>query len=322
MRYYAGIDLGGTNIAAGIVDETGQIVGRAIVPTGAERGYGAVVRTMAETVNLAASAAGIKNIDSVGSIGVGVPGAVDLGGERVVEAPNLAWCDVALSSELEALCGKKVTLGNDADCAVLAETACGAAHGRKSAVMLTLGTGVGGGVIIDGRIFSGCSLGGIEPGHMTLVHGGEPCSCGNRGCVEMYASASALIRRTKRAMDMHPDSLMWEKSGGGLSIDGKTAFEAAKSGDKWAKCVIDEYISYVASAVSGLVNIFRPEIVIIGGGIAGQGDYFIKPLNAAVKSRCYANKLISPPETVAAALGNDAGIIGAAMLCMQKEDIK
>ena len=320
MRYYAGIDLGGTNIAAGIVDESGKIIGKYSAPTGADRGYGAVLHSMVDAVSFAASSSGI-NMGSIDSVGIGVPGAVSCDGKSVITAPNLGWESVPLAPELEELCEKTVMLGNDADCAVLAEMLCGAAIGRKSAVMLTLGTGVGGGVIIDGRIFSGCGPGGIEPGHMTLVHGGELCSCGNRGCVETYASASALIRQTRRAMSEHPDSLMWKYSRDLDKVDGKTAFEAAKAGDKWAKCVIKKYMSYVSSALSGLVNIFRPEVLIIGGGVAGQGNDFIKPLNEAVKSKCYANKFIKPPETVAAALGNDAGIIGAAILCMQKKDI-
>lgn len=318
LKYFAGVDLGGTNIAAGITDEAGRIAGRYTLPTNAQRGFDMVVCDMADAVKKAAE---VSHIDfkEVRAIGVGVPGAVSKDGVTVLTAPNLGWEKALLGFRLEEITGKSVYLGNDADCAVLAESVRGAASGKKSAVMLTLGTGVGGGIIIDGRLFTGGTNDGTELGHMILVHNGEQCSCGNRGCIETYASATALIRQTKNMMERHADSLMWKYSRES-GVNGKTAFDAAKAGDKWAKCVIDKYISYVASSVVGLVNVFRPEIVVIGGGIAGQGEYFIDPLSDAVKKMCYAKEFIEPPEVVAAGLGGDAGVIGAAMLCMQKKE--
>lgn len=314
MEYFAGIDVGGTNIAVGIINKSGNVIFQTTRPTDPEGNFNTILYDINEAIEYSARTAGIRYSDIV-SIGAGIPGAVEADGQTVIIATNLAWENVPFGQKLERMSGKKVYLGNDADCAVLAEAFCGSAAGAESAVMLTLGTGVGGGVIINRELFSGCLPGGTELGHVTLVYEGKKCACGRRGCIEKYVSASALIEQTREKMGEHEDSLMWKYSPELYLVNGETAFNAAKAGDKWAKCVIEKYISYTASAISGLVNIFRPELVIIGGGISNQGDYFIKPLEAEVKKQCFGLPFLNPPSVKAAKLGNTAGIIGAALLC-------
>lgn len=312
--YRIGIDLGGTNIAVGIMDENYQIVSRHSVPTQADRPYPQIVKDMAKAVFKALQKSGIS-LEQCLSVGIGSPGICNSETGTVVYSNNIRWENVPLTAELQKWFSLPCHLSNDANCAALGEAVAGAAKGCKNAVLLTLGTGVGGGIVLNGRIFSGCHSAGAELGHTVLVKNGELCTCGRRGCLEAYASASALIRQTKRAAEKHPESIIWNICGGELKrISGKTAFEAEQQGDETGRQVVNDYIACVSEGVANFVNIFRPEYVILGGGICNEGVRLLNPVNDFVCKHCYGGGRVEPPKVVRAVLGNDAGIIGAAAL--------
>jgi glucokinase len=312
-KYYAGIDIGGTKIAFGIVDEDRRLLASRSVPVGAGRPFGVIVKEMADTVKTMAAGAGLDS-GCIASVGIGVPSTVDPETGRVVFANNLGWRDLDLTGEFKKHWNIPVYMENDADCAALAEAMEGPAAG-KNALVITIGTGFGGGLVMNGRIFKGGDDSGFEPGHSTLIFEGEPCTCGQRGCVEAYASVTALIRQTREKMEARRDSLMWRECGGDLSkVDGRTSFNAAKKGDAAADEVVKVYIEYVAAGIANLVTLFRPRMVIIGGGISEEGDYLLEPLRRSAESRIYAGDILSMPPLVKARLGNDAGVIGAALL--------
>lgn len=314
MAYSIGVDLGGTNIAVGIVDARGDLLKKISVPTGSAHDYKILIEKIAAAVEQVTAESGL-DMQKIRSVGAGIPGTVDPSGRAVIFAPNIQWEDVPFSDILEKRLGLPVQIENDAECAALAEGVCGGAKGCGSAVMLTFGTGVGGGFLMDGKLFKGCRRIGTEPGHMTLVFGGEKCGCGRLGCYEAYASASALKRQTARAMEENPQSLMWALCGGTTArVSGKTAFAAARAGDETGARVVDQYISYMAAGISSIINIFWPEIVLVGGGISGEGDDLLIPLNKKLKEFCYGNGKVPVPPVVSALLKNDAGIIGAALL--------
>lgn len=311
---YIGIDLGGTNIAAGVVDKNGKILHKDSIKANAERPSAEIIKDMAELSKKVALDAGFR-LSDVEWVGIGSPGTCDTDNGVLVYANNLNFYNTPMRDEFRKTFDVPVYIANDADAAAFGEAMAGAAKGTKSSVMITLGTGVGGGVIIDNKIINGFNHAGGELGHMAICIDGEKCSCGNRGCWEAYASATALIRQTKTAMDNNPDSKMWEISKDG-GVNGKTAFDAAKLGDKAAIDVVNQYIKYVSVGVTNIVLIFQPEKLLIGGGISGQGDYLINPVREYVKAHDYCK---TEKHTVieAAALGNDAGIIGAAFLGRQ-----
>ncbi len=313
MGYYVGIDLGGTNIAAGVVSETGELLCKRSVPTGAGRASEYIVADMAGVVEQCLADAALSRED-IASLGVGVPGAVNDETGMVVFTTNLSWRQLPLSQMLGERLGLPVRLGNDADCAALGEVVAGCAREFDSALMITLGTGVGGGLVSHRKLFTGWSGVGIEPGHLTLVAGGVRCGCGNRGCFEAYASASALIRQTREAMITHPDSALWSLVEDVEHVTARTPFDAALTGDPTALAVLDQYEEYLAAGIGGIVNLFRPQAVILGGGVSNQGETLLVPLREKLKKYCYASEYIAPPQVVKASLGNDAGIIGAALL--------
>jgi len=312
-RYYAGIDVGGTHFGVGIVDENRKLLSKQSMPTGAGRPFGVIVKEMADTAKTLIARAGLAE-SQINSVGIGVPSTVDPKTGHVVFANNLDWRDLDLVGEFRKSWDIPVYMENDADCAALAESMDDSVKG-KNTLLITIGTGFGGGLILNGKIFKGGDNSGFEPGHLVLVYNGIPCTCGNYGCVESYASVTALIRQTKEKMRACPDSLMWKECGNDPEkVDGRTSFDAAKKGDAAAREVVDGYISYTASGIANLITLFRPELIIIGGGLSGEGDYLIKPLYETAKSRIYAGELLGMPPIVPARLGNDAGIIGAALL--------
>lgn len=318
MRHFIGIDIGGTNIAVGIVAEDGSLVKKLSVPTGADRGQQELIDDMIASVRAVLELAGMT-LSDIASVGIGVPGAVTPDG-TVIRAVNLGWKHVPLADIMSNALGLPVYLGNDADCAALGEVVAGSGSNCNSALMITLGTGIGGGFIVGGKIFTGCTGQGTEPGHFTFLYGGELCGCGRRGCFETYASATALIRQTRQAMEKNPDSKMWALVDNDLDkVNGKTPFDAAKLEDGTARAVIAQYIDYLGQGIASLVNSFRPELVIMGGGICNQGDYLMIPLNESIRKYCYAPDELTPPPAVRATLGNDAGIIGAGALQMSME---
>ena len=308
--YRIGIDLGGTNIAVGVVDNRHNIIAEASVPTGAFRPAEEMVADMCRAVELALDKAGLIAADCA-SIGIGSPGTCDSEAGVVVRAYNLGWFNVPVCKMLHERFGIPVHLSNDANCAALAEAVAGAAVGRRDMILITLGTGVGGGIIIDGKIYAGMRSMGAELGHTLLVLEGEHCTCGRDGCWEAYASATALIRQGKRAGQAHPESAL---SSFGDALTAKDVFDAAEQGDETAQAVLERYYVYVAAGITDLVNILGPELVLIGGGISRQGERLLAPVREYVASNCFGGHDRKPPELRAAKLGNEAGIIGAAAL--------
>lgn len=313
-KYRIGIDLGGTNIKVGIVDESNSIIAKHSVKTLVERNYKDVIRDMGEAVLYTLEKVGI-DVDQCISMGIGSPGTIDFKTGSILYSNNFFWENIHIVEELKEYIDIPTYISNDANCAALGEAAAGAAKGCNNVILLTLGTGIGGGVVIDGKIFEGGYAGGAELGHTSLISGGELCTCGRKGCIESYASATALIRDTKRAAIANPNSLINELCDGDVErINGITPFEAAQKGDAVAKEVVDKYIEYLGEAIVNMINIFRPEKVILSGGVCNQGDSLTVPLNEYVKRYCFAGDKSFIAPVIRATLGNDAGIIGAALL--------
>lgn len=307
-----GIDLGGTNIAAGIVDECGTILYKKSVPTCASRPKEEIIDDIASLCRSLASDADIS-LSDIDSVGIAVPGGVDEKSGEILFTPNIPFSGINICEILSAkLDGKKVGVANDANAATLAEVMCGAAKGADNAVMITLGTGVGGGIVIDKKIYSGSNGLAAEIGHFVIEVGGEKCGCGRRGCFEAYGSATALIRMTKEELNkcfMSGEStLMAENS----KISARTSFDAYKAGDAAAARVIDKYITYLANGISSLINIFQPDVFIIGGGISGEKQFLIDLLQPKVDEEDFARNAKKRTRLCTAICGNDAGIIGAA----------
>ncbi len=303
---YIGIDLGGTNIAVGIVDGEGKILSKTSSPTCSRRSFEEVVKTMADTCFEALSRGGYTEKD-IEAIGIGAPGTINNKNGTVMFASNLGWTDVPLTAELQKYINIPVNIENDANAAAYGEyMMCGA--DVKDFIFITLGTGIGGGIIINGEIYRGFNGAGAEIGHNSFIFGGERCNCGKRGCWEVYGSVSGLIKQTKRAIEENPNSIMAKAE----KIDGRTAFDAAKQGDKAAAKVVSRYIEYVADGICSIVNIFEPEVLLIGGGISKEGDYLLDPIKEYCRNNYYC-KHIEQTELGIATLGNDAGIIGAAL---------
>lgn len=310
---YIGVDLGGTNIAAGTVDENGKILASASVPTGKERETGAIIQDMASLCKDVAKQAGY-DIQDICAVGVGSPGTIDNNRGEVVYSNNIKMDHVPLAAELQKYLHLPVNLENDANAAAYGEyTACGIK--ADSFVFMTLGTGVGGGIILNGEIYRGFNGAGAEIGHMTLVHNGKLCTCGKHGCLEVYASATALIEQTKEKLAESAVMREWAEKNGG--VNGRTAFECAEAGDPAAIAVRDQYISYVADGAASMINIFQPELLVIGGGVSKAGDALLIPLRDIAAKLDY-NKYLTHTKIMTAKLYNDAGIVGAAMAAKNK----
>ena len=314
--YYVGIDLGGTNIKTGVVDEQGKIIAKSSIPTKSERTADEVAFDMAfEVLNLVKSQK--ISLDELVGVGIGSPGAINSGAGIVDYSPNLGWYNVPIAELILKRVKKPVKVSNDANVAALGETLFGAGKGYKDTILVTLGTGVGGGIVIGGKLFEGNESKGAELGHSVLVVNGEPCACGRRGCFEAYSSATALIRETKEAMMRDRESKMWDFVDGDIDkVDGRTAFETEKQGDATAKLVVNNYVLYLSEGLLNLCNIFRPQAIMLGGGVCAQGDNLINRLNKRMKAQHYGYQGTPPVELLIASLGNDAGIIGAAALLM------
>ncbi|MCI5924848.1 MAG: ROK family glucokinase [Oscillospiraceae bacterium] len=316
MKYYIGIDLGGTNIAAGVVNENNEIVAKTSVKTGSGRPVNLIVDDMANAAKSAAESIGLT-LNEVEWIGVGAPGTANKASGVIEYSNNLGWYDVPLVQMLEERTGKKVYIENDANAAAYGEYVAGAAKNADSSVMVTLGTGVGGGIVLNNKIYTGFNFAGAELGHSVIVVDGRPCTCERRGCLEAYASATGLITTTKEYMEKYKDSVMWDLVEHDLSkVSGRTAFDAMRKGDEAGKMVVDEYIKYLACGITNIINTFQPDILCVGGGICHEGDTLMVPLKEIVKREVYSRNSAKNTEIVAASLGNDAGIIGAALLGM------
>lgn len=261
----------------------------------------------------------VRHGAQVSGVGIGAPGVVD--GEKgiVLTSGNLGWENKPFARDLSESLGIPVTLANDANAAAYGEYACGAGSDYKSVVLITLGTGVGSGIVLNGKLFEECGGAGAELGHEVIRMGGEKCACGRRGCFEAYASATALIRQTKRSMEKDKQSMLWQLCGGDTeSVNGKTAFDGATAGDKAAKRVVNNYLRYLSEGLANIANAFRPEAVLIGGGISAQGENLTKPLQKRVDKLMLGHGAYAPVKIKTASLGNDAGLMGAAMLAKEK----
>ena len=310
--YRLGIDLGGTNIVAGVVDENFNIVATAKRKTNCPRPAEEIVNDMAEISLEAIAKAGIK-VEDIESAGVGSPGSINPTDGVVVYSNNLGFFNLPLSKLLKEKTGIDFYLDNDANAAAYGELIAGAGKGVNNFVMITLGTGVGGGAIIDGKMLTGSNYAGGELGHTVIDINGQMCSCGRQGCFEAYASATALIRQTKQAMVKYPNSIMWDIVKGNIdAVNGLTAFDAMRKGDEAGKAVVDKYVYYLSVGIANMINIFQPEILCIGGGVSKEGDNIIVPLQKIVDGENYARLMEKKAVIKAAELGNDAGIIGAA----------
>ncbi len=313
--YRIGIDLGGTNIKVGIVNEDNEIIASHSMPTMAQRTWKLIAADIVKTIEIAAQKAGIKVSDCV-SVGMGTPGTVDVAKGTIVYSNN--FCDfenIPMQNELETALNKPVKMSNDANCAALGEFAAGAAKEYESVVLVTLGTGVGTGFVLDHKIFEGGGPGGAEGGHTVIVANGESCTCGRKGCFESYASATALVRDALKEIENSKDSMMAQLyRENGNKMNGIIPFKAARANDEAGLKVVNNYIEYLGIGIVNLVNIIRPQVVLISGGISNEKEYLTDKLNAYVKANTYAGNKLSIPEVKTATLGNNAGIVGAANL--------
>ena len=298
--YRLGIDLGGTNIVAGVVDENYKIVAKASCKTNVPRPESDICDSMAEVAVKACEKAGIT-MDEVESIGIGVPGAVNPKTGVIEYSANLHFHNWEVSKMMNERLGKKVLIENDANAAALGEYLAGSAKGAKNAIAITLGTGVGGGIIINGKIYSGSNFAGAELGHMVIVKDGKQCGCG---------------RKEKILSEKLDYSFMLNKICGGdiNKVNGKTAFDAMEAGDNDAKEVLDEYFGYLATGLVNIINIFQPDVLCIGGGISNQGENLLRPLRKIIEEERYTKHNDKQTQLCVCTLGNDAGIIGAAFL--------
>lgn len=311
--YYLGVDLGGTNIACGVVNRQGDILGRASVKTGLPATGEEIAVRIADCCKMAARQAKC-DMAEVSSVGIGTPGIANSDTGEVEYSCNLGFRNTPLADLVSRQLEKPVYLENDANAAALGEFTAGCGRDSHSLIAITLGTGVGGGVVMNDKLLTGFNFAGAEIGHFVMVHNGEPCSCGRKGCFEAYCSATALIRQTRRAMEQHPESKMWEIAPTPEQVDGKTAFNAMELGDPVAKQVVEQYCAYLACGLTSIVNIFQPEILCVGGGVCNQGETLLKPVREIFDREDYARDCKRRTRIVRAELGNDAGMIGAALL--------
>lgn len=315
MRCAIGIDLGGTKVAAAVVDDSGRIHGKGHRATEAQRGPAAVIGNMAKAVEEALAATPPHLREQVQGIGVGAPGIIDAAAGTVLLAPNLRWENLPLRALLEERFGQPVAMDNDANCAALGEQWAGAARGRRHVVMVTLGTGVGGGLILDGRIYRGAGGFAGELGHIPVDEDGPPCGCGRRGCLEVYASASAIAARGREAVAAgHGRAIRAQarRTSRG-QIDARAVLAAAQKGDPTAAAIVREAAGRLGWTLAGVVNALNPEVIVVGGGISRAGNLLLDPVRAEVARRALGGPA-GQVEIVAARLGNEAGLVGAASL--------
>lgn len=313
--YYLGVDLGGTSIKAGLVNENYKVISQASRPTGREREAEAVLKDIAMLCQSLLEDNSLT-VGDIHSIGIGSPGIASPQEGMILSASNLNFDHVDVRGEIQKFIDTDVYVENDANCAALGEALCGAAKGAKSTLVVTLGTGIGGGIIIDGKIHRGHFCGAGEIGHHVVqMIDGIPCGCGRTGCWEKYASATALIRMAQEAVEKNPKSLILNlaKDKKAENITAKVVFDTAQQGDATANNVLEQYFKNVAIGLTNLINILEPEQVVLGGAMSAQKDYLTKPVVRYIEEEMYGNMGLKI-EIKTAILGNNAGIIGAALL--------
>ena len=308
---YIGIDLGGTNIAAGIVREDGKIVVQSSVPTLSQRPTDEIVKDMVFLSKQLIKDAELE-LNDIEAVGIGCPGTINFETGEVIYSNNIKMEHYMLAKEFQKYLNLPVKIDNDANCAAMGEYIV-SGNNVPIFMFITLGTGVGSGLILNGKVFRGFNGAASEAGHITLVSGGEPCTCGKRGCWETYASVTALIRQTKVALEKNPESLMHEIAKAEGKISGRTSFDAAKQGDKAAQAVVKQYAQYVADGIVSVENVLQPDIISVGGGISREGEYLLQPVCEYAAANGF-NKFMPKTKIVTAQSFNDAGIIGAAMI--------
>ncbi|MGE5329637.1 MAG: ROK family protein [Deltaproteobacteria bacterium] len=311
---FIGVDLGGSHIGGGLVDNNGKIVARATVENRVGTSQEIIIDNMIQLCKKIIEKSGVKKED-ISSIGIGCPGTCDDKRGIIVYENKLKMRNVPVRAEFAKHFDMPIHMEMDANCAALAESFFGAAKGYDTSVTITLGTGLGGGIVINGKIFSGFNFAGSEMGHTVMVVDGEQCTCGRRGCWEAYSSATALVNKALQAIQNKRETIILDLAGGDISkINGEIIFNAAKQGDKAAEDIIEQYIKYLAEGITNVVNTIMPEVFVIGGGVCRQGDYLLKPLQRLVNEKMYVRG--DTPKTIIkiAEMQNDAGIIGAAML--------
>ena len=311
--YYIGIDIGGTNLKAGLVDENYRLVATKKMPLEFEsmEQMGEVLAKMALAL---VEENGIAR-EEVASVGMGFPGPVDNKAGVVIKTVNIPIRFMPVREIFHRYWDVPVYLGNDADCAALGEYYHFEDKDIESLILVTLGTGIGTGIILNGKIHSGINGCAGEGGHIVIVHDGEDCTCGRRGCWERYGSANALVRQTRRAMEEHPESAMWKVCPALDDVCGQTAFQAARLDDAAAKAVVEQYLSYLADGLANFINVFQPEVIALGGGVSHEKEEsLLIPLQERVADMCFGREADRHTRLVTAKLGNDAGIIGAALL--------
>ena len=308
-----GIDVGGTGIQIGVVDSQNRIIKEGSIPTRTDLSFEEQVGQIAECVISTVHAADLT-ADDIESVGVGIPGIASLKTGEIIKCTNMRWFHVPFRDVFRSYLDKPVFIDNDANVAALAESVAGVSAGTTSSVFITIGTGIGSGIIINGKIWSGAHHIGGELGHVIFDQDGEPCTCGNHGCLERYCSATALIRMARKAVSKHPESMMLRSVNRDTSkIDAKTVIDAARAEDPVALSVYHKYIGYLAQAIGSVVNLLDPEIIVLGGGVSKAGDFLLNPIIKKYPQYVLFNDQPLPPVKLAV-LGSEAGIIGAAML--------
>ncbi len=315
QKYYLGIDVGGTNIKAGIVDREGNIIYKNSCRTLAEKGSEAIIADIVAIAKSLIFGNGLSYED-IGAVGMGIPGSIYSDAGLVIDSYNIGFSMVPIVELFTKEVPLSTVIDNDANAAALGEAVFANKEGYKYIVLITLGTGVGGGVVIDGKIYSGNKGVGAEVGHMCVMMDGRVCNCGNIGCWEQYASATALIADTKAKIAQCPDSLLAKIAENEKKVTARTAFEARRAGDKAGAEVIEDYVKYVGTGLGNLANIFRPEVILIGGGVSNEGEYFIDMLQEYTNQCLYSAKAAAV-KVKRAKLLNDAGILGAAALAIE-----
>lgn len=311
--YRIGIDLGGTNIAAGLVDGSLKIVDKCSIKTNVPRSVESIVADMGEMVRELMERNHLTWED-VSSVGVGVPCTANQENGHMEDANNLGFEDVPFLSLLAEETACSVRFENDANAAAWGEYVTGG-YPEDSFIMVTIGTGIGGGIILGGKLWAGINGAAAEFGHMTVDYDGMPCNCGRKGCFEAMASANALIAMAKKAMETHPESALWQLCGGNAEhVEAKTVFDAAASGDGLGEAILNDYLTCLAEGIANIINIFQPAVLCIGGGVSRAGDALLLPLREKVARRIYSKNAGRNTRIILAKLDNDAGILGAALL--------
>ena len=314
---YAGVDVGGMSIKCCLATEKGEILVKDSFVTKDGITCAEMAEQTATFLKSLAAKAGVREEEIV-AVGMGTPGTVDRKKGVIVYSNNIRLEHAPIVKEMKKFISCPVFVDNDANVAALGEVVFGAAKGLENVILVTLGTGVGTGIVANGRMITGKGGAGAEGGHIVIKMGGEKCTCGNRGCFEVYASATALLRQTDKAVLRHPDSLLaklWKEKG----RVGIVPFDAAKAGDRAGLSVVHAYVKYVAQGLAGLANVFRPDVVLIGGGVSNQGDYFIKKVSRRLNRIVYGAGVNPRVKVKAAELKNDAGLLGAVALAIRGE---